>query len=195
VHRPPDWRATDDRVGVWSSDEVATEQQLCVYRGVLPLRCCNLARRHGSLEAPCPNHHYGLTSLIFWRQSHLIAGELQYDRTGHSCGSKIQHTPIDGDLPRADSEQPAKIDDSRVNVTIAADDDIHDASHVLFGAAAHALPENRGDLLIVEYYRRRTGKGSGGGAAGGSAGTADVELSGPGCPAGGGFGVCASWLS
>ena len=31
-----------------------------------------------------------------------------------------------------------------------------------------------------------------GGAAGGSAGAADIKLSGTGCPAGRGFGVCAS---
>jgi hypothetical protein len=50
-----------------------------------------------------PNHHHGLTLLIFRRESHLVAGEFQYDCAGPSCGSEIQHAPIDGDLPRADS--------------------------------------------------------------------------------------------
>jgi hypothetical protein len=82
-----------------------------------------------------------------------------------------------------------------VDLTVAADDDIHDASHVLVGAAAHALAEGRGDLLIVEYYRRGTGRRVGRRSGGRYAGAADVELFGPGCPAGGGFDVCASWLS
>jgi hypothetical protein len=92
------------RFGPGGGSSPSVRRLVCLYRGVLPLRCCNLARRHGSLGAPCPNHHYGLTLLIFRRQSHLVAGELQYDRSGLSCGSKIQHTPIDGDLRSAQKD-------------------------------------------------------------------------------------------
>src|SRR5262249_7513996 len=55
--------------------------------------------------------------------------------------------------------KPAEVDDGRVDLAVAAHDDIDDPSHVLPGAAAHALAEDRGDLLIVENHRRGAGRG------------------------------------
>src|SRR5262245_32950325 len=128
----------------------------------LPLRCCNLARGHGALGARCADHHHRLAPLVFRRQSHLVAGEVQGDRPGLSCRGEIQRTPVDGDLARADAEKPAEVDDGRVNLAVAAHDDVHDPAHVLVGAAANALAEDGGDLLVVEDRRRRAGGGVGG---------------------------------
>src|SRR5262245_32033315 len=135
------------------------------YRGVpvrwtgLPLRCCNLARGHGSLGAGCADHYHRLTPLVFRRQSHLVAGEVEGDgpRWLPRWG-EIQRAPVDRDLARADAEKPAEVDDRRVNLAVAAHDDVHDPSHVLVGAAANALAEDGGDLLVVEYRRRRAGR-------------------------------------
>ncbi len=100
------------------------------------------------------DHHHRLTPLVFRRQSHLVAGEVQGDRPGLSCRGEIQRAPIDRDLARADAEKPAEVDDGRMNLAVAAHDDVHDPSHVLIGAAANALAEDGGDLLVVEYRRR-----------------------------------------
>jgi hypothetical protein len=78
---------------------------------------------------------------------------------GFPAGAKFSARQSTAILPRADSEQPAEIDDGRVDLTVAANNDIHDASHVLIDAAAHALAKDRGDLLIVEYYCRVPGEG------------------------------------
>src|SRR5262249_665616 len=75
-------------------------------------------------------------------------------------------------------EKPAEVDDGRVNLAVAAHDDVHDPAHVLVGAAANALAEDGGDLLVVEDRRRRAGGGGGGG--------------GGGRPRGRGGGVCAA---
>src|SRR5215831_16413936 len=135
------------------------------YRGVpvrwtgLPLRCCNLARGHGSLGAWRADHHHWLTALIFRRQSHLVAGEVERDRPGWlPRRGEIQRAPIDRDLARADAEKPAEVDNRRVNLAVAAHDDVHDPSHVLIGAAANALAEDGGDLLVVEYRCWRAGR-------------------------------------
>src|SRR5262249_22073606 len=71
---------------------------------------------------------------------------------------EIQRAPVDRDLARADAEKPAEVDDRRVNLAVAAHDDVHDPSHVLIGAAANALAEDGGDLLVVKYRRRRAGR-------------------------------------
>src|SRR5262245_28059570 len=142
------------------------------YRGVpvrwtgLPLRCCNLARGHGSLGARRADHHDRFAALIFRRQPHRVAGEVERDRPGLSCRGEIQRAPIDRDLARTDAEKPAEVDDGRVDLAVAAHDDVHDPSHVLIGAAANALAEDGGDLLVVEYRRRRAGGGIGGGGGG-----------------------------
>src|SRR5262249_34534742 len=92
-------------------------------------------------------------------QSHLVAGEVERDRPGWlPRRGEIQRAPIDRDLARADAEKPAEVDDRRVNLTVAAYDDVHDPSHVLVGAAANALAEDGGDLLVVEYRGRRAGR-------------------------------------
>src|SRR5262245_6956719 len=125
----------------------------------LPLRCCNLARGHGSLGAWRADHHHWLAALIFRRQSHLVAGEVERDRPRWlSRRGDIQRAPIDGDLTRADAEKPAEVDDRRVNLAVAAHDDVHDPSHVLVGTAANALAEDGGDLLVVEYRGWRAGR-------------------------------------
>jgi hypothetical protein len=91
---------------------------VCRYRGCLPSSVLQprstawLAR--GSLPQPSRRAHPAYIPAPV----HLVAGEFQYDRTGLSCGSKTQRAPIDGDLPRADSEQPAEIDDDRVDLTV-----------------------------------------------------------------------------
>src|SRR5215475_15117727 len=128
------------------------------YRGVpvrwtgLPLRCCNLARGHGSLGAWRADHHHWLTALIFRRQSHLVAGEVERDRPGWlPRRGEIQRAPIDRDLARADAEKPAEVDDRRVNLAVAAHNDVHDPSHVLLGAAANAFAEDGVDVLVGEY--------------------------------------------
>src|SRR5262249_34503899 len=156
------------------------------YRGVpvrwteLPLRWCNLARGHGALGARCADHHHRLAPLVFRRQPHLVAGEVQGDRPGLSRRGEIQRAPIDGNLARADAAKPAEVDAGRVALAVAAPDDAHDPAHVLVGPAANALAEDGGHLLVVEDRRRRAGGGIGGGAAAGGAG--DAGFSGPTCP-------------
>src|SRR5262249_36864399 len=85
--------------------------------------------------------------------------EVKGVRPGLPCRGEIQRAPIDGDLACADAENPAEVDDGRVNLAVAAHDDVHDPSHVLVGAAANALAEDGGDLLVVEDRRRRAGGG------------------------------------
>ena len=57
-----------------------------------------------------------------------------------------------------------RLDDGRVNLAVAAHDDVHDPSHVLTDAAANALAEDGGDLLVVEHHRRSAGRRIGRGA-------------------------------
>src|SRR5262249_4031427 len=111
----------------------------------------SVARRHDPTPRPPP--------LVSRRQSLLFAGEVERDRPGWlPRRGEIQRAPVARDLARADAKNPAEVDDRRVNLAVAAHDDVHDPSHVLVGAAANALAEDGGDLLVVEYRRRRAGR-------------------------------------
>jgi hypothetical protein len=83
--------------------------------------------------------HYSGASRTWLRVS-AIAPSLPSD-------GKKKRVPIARDLARADAEEPAEVDNSGVDLSVPADDDVYDPPHVLAGAAANILAENGADLL------------------------------------------------
>src|SRR5262249_6907815 len=103
------------------------------------------------------DYHHGLAALVFRRQPHLIAGEVDADRARLSGRREIERAPIDRDLADADAEKAAEVDDGGAHLSVAADDDVDDAPHVFAGVAANALAEDGGAVLVVEHHGRGTG--------------------------------------
>src|SRR5258708_1957374 len=134
---------------------------------IAPPGICNasptspLAGGHGPPVVGCTDYHHRLTGLVFRRRAPRVGGKVHGNRAGLAGRGEIQGPPIDGDLAGADAEKAAEVDDGRADLPVAADDDIDNATHILVRVAAHALAEDRRDLLIVEHDRGRTGRRAG----------------------------------
>src|SRR5262249_17391493 len=85
--------------------------------------------------------------------------QIDSDAIGLASRLESQSTPVDGNLATPDAKKATEVDDGGAHLTRAIDDHINDASHILALAAADALTQDPGHLLIVEYRRGCAGWG------------------------------------
>src|ERR1700722_6004126 len=81
--------------------------------------------------------------LVFRRRHDLFLGQFKRDAVALvGDAAKMQRIPIDNDLPAADAEKTAEVDDGGAHRAQAVDDHIDDTPHVFFGGAPDIPPKH-----------------------------------------------------
>src|SRR5271163_223835 len=81
-------------------------------------------------------HHNRRVFLVFRRRHHLFLGQFKRDAVALvGDAAEMQRIPIDNDLPAADPEKAAEIDDSSAHGALAVDDHVDNTPHVTVRAA------------------------------------------------------------
>src|SRR5215471_15757294 len=97
-----------------------------------------------------PDYHRLLVRLVFGGKPQLIAAQV-HDHDGTlAIVLEAQRRPLNGDLARADPQEPAELDDGRLHAALPVGQDVDDPAPILLDPGADLPAEDAVEPILAD---------------------------------------------